>query len=148
MVCLLLILPFVTGCYHYAPIGEARPAVGTEVRFHVTDRGRLEVTDRLGPGIREVAGPVLQATDSTIRVSVQSVSFVDDSRLTEWTGQWLELSRELVTNVRERRFSRARTLVTTGVLATAAILISTIDITGHGGDGVDVKLPPGPGDQM
>lgn len=146
---LLLMLPYVTGCYHYVPASNTRMALGADVEIAITDSGRVEVADRLGPGVQSLRGQVLQSTDSSLVVSVRWVEYIGNSFPVEWNGQWLELSNDLVTGVREKRFSRTRTLIMTGVVAAAATLVTTLGIGGIIGGG-DVPNRPGddPGNQM
>lgn len=113
----------VNGCYSIAPMGTA-PAPAQTVVVELTDRGRLDYGTRIGTGVRHVQGTVEAVTDSTLVLRVASVETLD-GRVDQWSGERVALTRDAFTNVRERRFSTARTVLVSVALVgavTAAFL--------------------------
>jgi hypothetical protein len=132
---MLLLLPSVVGCYRYVPITSTAPAAGTEVSLGVTDQGRVALAGQVGPGARRLLGRLTQATDSLFVISLTSVEYLGAPVAARWAGEPLSVSRQYVSDIEERRFSRTRSWVTAGVFAALAVAVSTIAIVGFGSDG-------------
>ena len=47
-----LLLLQLTGCYQYVPVGTPQLPAGALVSVGLNDRGRVELADRIGPGVR------------------------------------------------------------------------------------------------
>jgi hypothetical protein len=137
-----------SGCFHYLPVGQPAPAVGTEVRFGVTDRGRVELTPVFGPGLLRVSGTLQETTDTTLVVSVTGVDYLGMGFTVQWAGERTEVPRDLITDVRERRLSRTRTGIAAGVIAATAIAIAFLGIRGFGDDGPGSRPDPGNGQEQ
>ena len=125
------------GCYTYAP-RSADVTPGTRVALDINDVGRVALASGLGAGAERVEGSVVSQTDSALHLRVTSVRY-RGGVATRWSGEPLEVQRAHVSETRERRFSRARSLalaaIVVGVIATLA-LSSDFDIFGiAGGDG-------------
>lgn len=118
--CLLAFLMGVaTGCYTYAPM-PAAPPPGTEVVVGLNDQGRVTLGQSVGPAAQIIEGKLRERTDSAYVVSVSSVSYFNGGS-NKWSGEPLTIGRTLVTDIKERQFSRSRTFAVTAA-ATAALL--------------------------
>jgi len=118
--CLLaFLMGFVSGCYTYSPI-PAAPAPGTDVVLGLNDQGRVTLGQSVGPAAQQIEGKLQERTDSAYVVSVSSVSYFNGGS-NKWSGEPLTIGRTLVTDVKERQFSRSRTFVVVAG-ATAAFL--------------------------
>lgn len=145
---MVLLLLSVTGCYRYVPITEPATVAGTEVSVGITDRGRVALTGQVGPGARRLRGRLTQATDSLFVISLTSVEYLGAATAARWTGEAVSVSRDFVSDIAERRFSRSRSWLTAGVFVLLAAGVSTIAIVGFGGDaGSDRPGGGGGGDQ-
>jgi hypothetical protein len=133
-VALLLLLPQLTGCFHYVPASPAALPSGTEVSVGITDRGRVALTETVGPGVRRIGGNLVETTDTTLALAVSTVEYFDLAFPARWAGERVEIPRDLISDVQERRLSRSRTALMTAVIVVAAIGVTFLGITGFGGD--------------
>lgn len=131
---LLLLLPPLTGCYTYVPVASSAVPPGTEVTMAVTDRGRVALTDAIGPGVRRIGGSVMSSTDSSVVLAVRSVQHIDLGVPVRWDGERVEVSRDFVSEIREKRLSRTRTGFMIGLALLGAVGASAIVIDGFGSD--------------
>ena len=112
-----------TACYTTRPL-LGLPDVGTQVVAVVNDRGRVAMSDSLGPSVDQVEGTAVDRRgDSSVVLSLSRVRYIngDESR---WNGERLRFDVSSLRGFQERRFSRART---TGLVAlTAGALVAFI----------------------
>lgn len=140
----LLVLQL-TGCFSYVPVGYAAPDQGAELSVALTDQGRIDLAERIGPGVRRLGGDLLEHTDSSLILGVQSVEYMDLGVTARWQGERVEVGHRLISEVGERRLSRSRTGVLAGLIAVAAVAASYIVIEGSAGEPGPGR-PPEPGD--
>ena len=142
----VLLLPSLTGCYTYVPVWKGEPALGSEISLGLTDRGRVALSDRVGPGAREIVGRLASSTDSAYVVSVTGVTYIDGARTAKWTGEQVEIAKSVVSGVAERHLSRSRSWLAAGITAGVVALATGIVIKGTAGPGPDTR-PTGGGPQ-
>jgi hypothetical protein len=116
--------------------------------MHVTaelnDRGRVALVDSLGGSVDRVEGIIHTANDSSLVVRVAAVQFLN-GQVSKWTNEPVTIRREHTRDVRERRFSRSRTvLVSAGVVGALVAFVTGIDLFGSGIDGKERPGPPEP----
>lgn len=139
------LLPAATGCYTYRQVAEGTLPPGSNVVLGITDRGRQEVGESVGPGALRIRGHLVSATDSSYVLRVSSVQFIN-GRTTKWSGEQVVVSRDHVGSIAEQRYSRARTWMTIGGVAAGVALAATaISLNTSGREGGGGKLPPGGG---
>lgn len=131
-VALVLLMVQLTGCYQYVPVGTPQLPAGALVSVGLNDRGRVELADRIGPGVRNLGGSIVTTTDSAMVLAVSTVDYMDVPVPVRWNGERVLLSREFLNEVRERRLSRSRSLIMAGVLTVGAVVVSTLALTGFG----------------
>jgi hypothetical protein len=136
------------GCYTYVPIGTARPQPGSRVAVSITDRGRVALTEPVGPGARRLEGDLVEATDSSIVMAVSSVRYLDLGVPARWAGQRVALRPDHIGDFRERRLSRTRTWLALGLAAVGVVATAFIAVDGFGGDDVPDRPDPGTGPQQ
>jgi hypothetical protein len=105
---LLAALTTLGGCYTYAPVATA-PEPGRTVSFALTDAGRVALGASVGPEARVLEGEIAALADAGYLLRMRSVQYVN-GQTTQWSGEQLTVARQHVTNLRERRFSRKRTI--------------------------------------
>jgi hypothetical protein len=142
-VALVLLVPQLTGCFQYVQVAGPAVPVGAEVTLGVTDRGRIALTEPVGPGVRRLSGRVLESTDTTLVLGVKTVEFLDLGVPVQWAGQPVRIAREHVTEVRERQLSRSRTYLAIGLSVAAVAALSLIGINTVFGDEPGPPRPPG-----
>jgi hypothetical protein len=130
-------LAVVTGCYTYVPLEPSAPPPRDEtVALEITDRGRLELGDRLGPGVLRVEGRITDATPDVLMVNVFRVAQINGQR-SQWSGESVRLDRAFVGRVQERQLSRTRTAIAVAAVAVGVgAFIATRGLSGlfNGGD--------------
>lgn len=119
-----------SACYRYVPLESPTPAVGETVAFEITDRGRVELGDRLGAGVKEIHGQVVAPNGEEFMITVfRVVELNGNSSL--WSGETIRLDRDLVGRVKARELSKTRTwLLATGVTATVVWLVTSRTLSG------------------
>jgi hypothetical protein len=141
---MLLLAIHLGGCFRYVPVGSPQP--GALVTVGITDRGRVELAEGVGPGVRRISGQVLESSDDRLVMSITTVEFMDVNVPVVMERERFEISRDYVTEVRERQLSRSRSILT-GVLVAAGLVAATfIAIAGFGGDDPTDRVPPGNGE--
>lgn len=143
IIALVLLIPQLTGCYHYVTVPNSELPQGTEVSIGVTDAGRMALSERVGPGVRRIGGQVMATNDTSLVLSVRMVDYIDQIGTAHWAGERLDISRHIVSEIRERRLSRSRSLLMAGLVTIAAFFASKIAIDGFGGDDSGSDRPGG-----
>lgn len=129
------------GCYVYVPASTTTPPTGETVVLQISDRGRVALGERLGPGVTQIQGRVTSVGEEQVSMSVASVGYVS-GETSLWSGETMTMSREFVGNVSVRQLSKSRTWVTVGAsAAVAGFFIATRGLTIFFND-----LPREPGD--
>ena len=141
----VMVLP---ACYRAVPIDASTPPVGETVSFVISDRGRVGLGDRLGPGVARVEGRVVEAGGEEFVVNVFRVASLN-GETSAWSGETVRLNREYVERLQGRQLNKRRTaLVAAGVTAVVVYFIATRglgglfsgdDEPGEGNGGVDQK---------
>ena len=130
------------GCYSYVPLYTA-PEPGTRVALDLNDRGRLALEQNIGPDVAVVEGLLQQKSDSELVVAISEVRTLYGDR-SKWAGETVMFRHDYVRNMREKRYSRGRTYVLAGAVATGTVMFMvTRSLIGTGG-GDSGGGPPGP----
>lgn len=143
---LLVALTALQGCYSYAPLETGVPPVGENIEFRINDRGRFELSDRLGRGLATIEGRLTGTTDDLYLVNVAAVSFLSGEK-NRWSGEPMRLSREHVSDAAIRKLDKKRSWITAGIVVVAVgAFIATrgllVDFFGNAGE--DPTPPPPP----
>jgi hypothetical protein len=138
---LVLLLPFLGGCYVYRPLGTAGPLGRDRVRLALTDSGAVVLASQLGPATEEVSGRLLQDSADAYVVSVLETRRRGGAEM-DWKGERVAVPRVLIARAEERRFSHRRTL-----LASLAVVVVAVGAREAfwGPGGVFAGGPPGRG---
>lgn len=142
--CLMaFLLGVASGCYTYTPVRSVETP-GTVLVFPLNDQGRLTLGQSVGPSAQTIEGTLQSQTDSSYVVSVNSVSYFNGGS-NKWSGEPLTIGRTLVQDVKERQFSRGRTLLVVGA-ATAGFLAFVLSRTLFSSSSPDRQGNPPPPD--
>jgi hypothetical protein len=137
-----MLLPSVSGCYTVKPITGADLAVGGQLVLELTDRGRAELANLLGPGVEQIQGRLTAQTDSAYTLRVYRVEYLSGQHQI-WTGETVSLNRDQVGRLGERRISSSRSWLAAGVVtAGAAAFVGLVSLVANGLDGGPKKRPP------
>lgn len=130
------------GCYVYTPVYTSAPPTGESVVLNISDRGRVALGERLGPGVISIRGRVNSVAEEQLSLNVASVGYIS-GETSLWSGEAMSLSREYVSHVQVRKLSKSRTWMVVGAttvvvgtfIATRGLLSFLTDLTGGGGEG-------------
>ena len=143
LVAVAVLLPNVTGCYESLAVRTSVVPVGTDVTLAITDRGRVALGKQLGEGVARLTGRVANASDSVYVVKVSSVEYIA-APIGHWAGEEINVSRDYIASVSERRLSRKRSWLAAGIIV-GAIAVVSLGIKIIGGGGVsDGRIPDNP----
>lgn len=138
------VLPAALGCFQYAPLDtSAGVQAGEHVAVDITDRGRAELSDRLGSGVLRLEGTLTRSDSVDLVMNVWRVAQIG-GLTARWSGESVRLKREYASSVRARTLNRGRTLVAAGAVVAGVVLFtSQFDLLGFGSDnGGPVEPPP------
>lgn len=135
------ILPLVAillcGCYVNVPMSTS-PDPGERVHVLLTDQGSVDLAQYLGRNVGSVDGRLLDGNDSTLTLSVTSVS-TRGGEDEFWKGETVMLPRRSVATVEGRRLSFWRS----GLIASALVGgLAIIAGSGIGGSSGGKTSPP------
>lgn len=119
-----------TACHVYVPLQTA-PSPGMEIALDLNDRGRAELAGSIGPAVQRVVGVLVAATDSVYELNVTSVTYFSGAAQ-EWSGERLRVRTDYVSQTRERKLSRSRSLLV-GAGSAAAIVAAIVTANLVGG---------------
>ncbi|HEX6966964.1 MAG TPA: hypothetical protein VF166_14325 [Gemmatimonadaceae bacterium] len=121
---LLLASSLLAGCYINVPIGTAVPDDGTTLTVRLTDTGADTLARLIGPAVSTVQGRVLSAGQDSMVLAVQSVQLRSGVQQ-QWNGERVVLPRPTIAVVSERRLSRWRTALLTGLGMAGSVALVT-----------------------
>lgn len=135
------LVPTLVGCYLNRPLlGPPEPSM--RVAMMLTDVGRAEEANRLGPGTFRVEGSVVATTDTAFLLSVSGVQPIRGA-FVPWAGETVSVQRSHVAQAYERRLSPARTAIATGgAVGVVVAAIVTAKLFGFGRDEIPIVPPP------
>jgi hypothetical protein len=128
-VALVLFSVHLVSCVHYVPADPAALPAGADVTVGITDRGRSELREALGPGAEWVDGRLLSQTEAELVLSVTAVRHADLAASVPWAGERVAIPRALVREVQERTVDRTRTFIAAGI---AVLVITLVSLRGFG----------------
>ena len=126
------LLGFTSGCYTF-PTVAARPTPGMRVVLELNDQGRAGMGEAIGPSATRIEGVVQPASDSAVYpLRVFGVDYLN-GQTNKWNGEPLVVSRNFVSVVKQRQFSKSRSfLLAAAAGGTVLAFILTRAIIGHG----------------
>jgi hypothetical protein len=133
------------GCYTYVPITTDVPPAGERVALHITDRGRVELADRLGPGVVRMEGMIARSDSTELVVNLHRIGQIG-SGTSRWSGEAVRVDRSYVGGVELRRLSRGRTALVAGAVTAGVVaFIASRGIFGAFDRTEEPTPPPEPG---
>jgi len=133
-----------SGCYTTQSVASA-PEPGTTVLLDLTDRGRVQLGDRIGPSASRIEGVVQMQSDTAYMVRISSVEYLN-GQSNKWSGEPFVVPASLVSRAQQRQFSRSRTIsVGAGIAAAIITVFMKTDFFGLGNNGKEGIPPPGNG---
>ena len=135
-----------SGCYRYAPIGDATPEAGAEVRLALGSGATPELLRVLGDRTEAVEGRVTGTSESGYTVSVSGTRKQGETATTSWAGEQVLIPRAAVAGVQRRTLDKKRTFGIAGLAILAAVatklLIDGVGSNSGGNNGGGEPPPP------
>lgn len=131
LVSVLAILPALQACYTYAPLGTPTPTPGETFVFEVSDRGRVDLSERFGTGLKEVEGRLAGVENTQYLINISRVSHLN-GQTAQWSGETSRIDQNNISVVRGRKLSRGRTaLAAVGATAAVAAILASTGLLGN-----------------
>ena len=146
MMCVVIgVLPAALGCYQYAPLDtSAGVQAGERVAVEITDRGRAELSDRLGSGVLRLEGTLTQTDSTDLVMNVWRVAQISGPA-SRWSGESVRLKREYASSVQTRTLNRGKTYLMVGAVGVGIVLFTTqFDLLGFASEQSGGEEPPPP----
>lgn len=145
MLVLLGVVPAAFGCYAYAPLDTSMGVqAGEHVAVEISDRGRAELSDRLGSSVLRVEGTLTRSDSVDLEMNVWRVASIGGSTQS-WSGESVRFKREYASSVQTRTLNRGKTyLVVGGVVAGIVVFTKSLGLVGFstGDDEPGPVTPP------
>src|SRR6186713_3259609 len=96
------VLPAALGCYAYAPLDTSTGVqAGEHVAVEITDRGRVELSGRLGSGVLRLEGTLTRTDSVELVMNVWRVAQISGPP-SRWSGESIRFKREFASSVQTR----------------------------------------------
>jgi len=118
------VLPAALGCFQYAPLDTSTGVqAGEHVAVEITDRGRTELSDRLGSGVLRLEGTLTRTDSVELVMNVWRVAQLSGPT-TRWSGESVRFRREYASSVQQRTLNRGKTFAVAGATAVGLVLFT------------------------
>jgi len=122
--CVVIVVPAALGCYQYAPLDTATGVqAGEHIAVEITDRGRLELSDRLGSGVMRLEGTLTRSDSADLVMNVWRVAQIRGPS-SRWSGESISLKREYASSVQARTLNRGKTYLVAGAAVVGVVLFT------------------------
>lgn len=135
----LLAALLAAACYRTTPVTTPSPDSGVQLVVDLTDAGSVQLAPKLGTRIESVRGTVADETETGLLLLLQATVNRTGSEA-RWQGERVEIPRDYIASMRERRFDKGRSillaaLLVGGVIAAGGILGGGSGFSGFLGGG-------------
>jgi hypothetical protein len=118
------VVPAALGCYQYTPLDTSMGVrAGEHVAVEITDRGRAELSDRLGRGVLRLEGTLTRSDSMEMVMNVWRVAQIGGST-ERWSGESVSFRREYAGSVQSRTLNRGRTYLVAGGAVVGLVLFT------------------------
>ena len=140
------VVPAALGCYSYTPLDtSAGVQAGEHVAVEITDRGRAELSDRLGQGVLRLEGTLTRTDSVDLVMNVWRVAQLGSPTAARWSGESVKLPRVYASRVAMRTLNRPKTFLVAGAaLAGLVVFTKSFGLFGFSTDGGEDVPPPPP----
>jgi hypothetical protein len=123
--CVVLgVMPAALGCYQYAPLDTSTGVqAGEHVAVEITDRGRAELSDRLGTGVLRLEGTLTRTDSVDLEMNVWRVAHFRGP-VTRWSGENVTVKREFASSVQARTLNRGKTFAVAGAAVVGLVVLT------------------------
>jgi hypothetical protein len=110
-------------CTAYTPIHGVEATPGYDVRVRLSDKGAVDLAQRIGPRARQLEGTLKQVTDSSMLVSVRRVVREGGGEDT-YNGQEISIPSQDIETAETSRTSVPRSILAAGAILASAFLVA------------------------
>jgi hypothetical protein len=139
------VVPAASGCYQYTPLDASTGVqAGEHVAVEITDRGRAELSDRLGSGVLRLEGTLTRTDSVDLVMNVWRVAPLRGPTA-RWSGESVRLRREYAASVQARTLNRGKTTLVAGAAVVGLVVFTRqFGLLGFavGSEGPSDSLPP------
>lgn len=140
------VIPAALGCYNYVPLDTSTGVqAGEHIAVEITDRGRAELSDRLGSGVIRLEGTLTQADSVDMVMNVWRVASIGGGPTARWSGETVRFKREYASRVQARTLNRGKTYLVAGAaVAGLVVFTKSFGLFGFSAGGENTVEPPPP----
>ena len=138
------VIPAALGCYTYAPLEtSAGVQAGEHVAIEITDRGRAELSDRLGSGVLRLEGTLARTDSVDLVMNVWRVAQIGGPT-ERWSGETVRLKREYASRMQTRTLNKGKTYLVAGAAVVGLVVFTkSFGLFGFASGGGDpIEQPP------
>jgi hypothetical protein len=130
-------------CYSYVPIDSQAltPPSGRYVEMQITDRGRVGLGERFGPGVRQIDGTVVTQQANELVLSVDRITNIE-GQMGRWSGDTTRIERDFIGSMTERKISASKTALLAATAGAAIYLTAASGLLGGGKDQSEPSTGP------
>lgn len=123
------------GCYRTTPVTAPSPDSRVQLVVDLTDAGSVQLAPKLGTRIESVRGTVADETEAGLALLLLATTNRTGSEA-HWRGERVEIPRDYIAGMRERRFDRGRSILFAALLVGGVIVAGGIIGGGSGFSGL------------
>lgn len=109
------------GCYETLPLQQGPPPATVTVRLVLNDKGRIEVSDKLGSAVDKVEGMLTAQNSDSYTIAVSEVYQLGGNS-SKWNGEAVTIAKDGTVGYQIHRFNQTRTVVLAAALAAAVVV--------------------------
>jgi hypothetical protein len=118
------VLPAALGCYQYTPLDTSTGVqAGEHVAVEITDRGRAELSDRLGSGVLRLEGTLTRSDSVDLVMNVWRVAQISGPP-SRWSGESIRFKREYASRVHTRTLNKGKTFAFAGAAVVGLVVFT------------------------
>ncbi len=122
------------GCYTTLPLEQGAPPTSVEVQLLMNDKGRLDVSQKLGSAVDKVEGVVTAQTSDSYTLAVSRV-FQIGGAVSKWNGEVVTISKDGTNGYQLHTYSKSKTVILAVAITAAVVLfLVSVKLIGNGSD--------------
>ena len=122
------------GCYETLPLEQGAPPTAATVQLTMNDKGRLDVSQKLGSAVDKVEGEVTAQNSDSYTLSVSRV-FQLGGAVSKWNGESVVILKDGTNGYQIHRYSKTKTIILAVAITAATVLfLVTTKLIGSGSD--------------
>jgi len=124
------------------PLEQGAPPTSASVQLLMNDKGRLDVSQKLGSAVDKVEGVVTAQTSDSYTLAVSRV-FQLGGAVSKWNGESVTIAKDGTNGYQIHSYSQGKTVALAVAITAAVVLfLFSVKLIGSGGDsGVGTGCP-------